>query len=135
MPELPEVETVARGLNQRIAGDVIDSVWLGEKPEPLKSPAAEIASALEHRRIVQVRRVGKHIVFDLQRSRRNSFRKAGAIDGQWIVHLGMTGRLLMASPEIAMAKAIHGSVSRPQNSHQERVAEPETVKRCRKHLC
>ena len=25
MPELPEVETVARGLNQRIAGDVIET--------------------------------------------------------------------------------------------------------------
>jgi len=107
MPELPEVETVARGLNQRIAGDVIDSVWLGEKPEPLKSSAAEIASVLEHRRIVQVRRVGKHIVFDLQRSRRNSSRKTAAIDGQWIVHLGMTGRLLIASPEIEMAKHTH----------------------------
>jgi formamidopyrimidine-DNA glycosylase len=107
MPELPEVETIARGLNQRIAGDVIDSVWLGEKPEPLKSPAAEIASVLEHQQIVQVRRVGKHIVFDLQRSRRNSSRKAAAIDGQWIVHLGMTGRLLIASPEMAMAKHTH----------------------------
>src|ERR1035441_5966319 len=95
MPELPEVETIARGLNQRIAGDVIESVWLGEKPEPLKSPAAEIASVLEHRRIVQVRRVGKHIVFDLQRSRRNMSRRAAALDGQWIVHLGMTGRLLI----------------------------------------
>src|SRR5664280_1239769 len=107
MPELPEVETVARGLNQRIAGDVIDSVWLGEKPEPLKSSAAEIASVLEHRRIVQVRRVGKHIVFDLRRSRRHTSRCAAAIDGQWIVHLGMTGRLLIASPEMETAKHTH----------------------------
>jgi formamidopyrimidine-DNA glycosylase len=107
MPELPEVETIARGLNQRIAGDVIDSVWLGEKPEPLKSPAAEIASVLEHQRIVQVRRVGKHIVFDLQRSRRTPSNKAAAFDGQWIVHLGMTGRLLIASSEMPMAKHTH----------------------------
>jgi formamidopyrimidine-DNA glycosylase len=107
MPELPEVETIARGLNQRIAGEVIDSVWLGEKPEPLKSTAAEIASVLEHRRIMQVRRVGKHIVFDLQRSRRNSSRKVPVVDGQWIVHLGMTGRLLIASPEMETAKHTH----------------------------
>ena len=65
MPELPEVETIARGLDQRIAGDIIESVWLGEKPEPLKSSAQEIASVLEHSRIARVRRVGKHIVFDL----------------------------------------------------------------------
>jgi formamidopyrimidine-DNA glycosylase len=107
MPELPEVETVARGLNQRIAGDVIESVWLGEKPEPLKSTAAEIVAVLEHRRIVQVRRVGKHIVFDLQSFRPRRSKKMAAIDGQWVVHLGMTGRLLIASPEIPMAKHTH----------------------------
>jgi len=65
MPELPEVETVARGLNQRVAGDVIESVWLGSKPEPLKSPAREIAAALQSKKIARVRRSGKHIVFDL----------------------------------------------------------------------
>ena len=68
MPELPEVETISRGLDKRIAGDVIESVWLGEKPQPLKSSAAEIAAVLEHSRIVHVRRAGKHIVFDLESS-------------------------------------------------------------------
>ena len=28
MPELPEVETIARGLAKRITGDVIESVWV-----------------------------------------------------------------------------------------------------------
>jgi formamidopyrimidine-DNA glycosylase len=67
MPELPEVETIAQGLAKRITGDVVQSVWLGEKPEPLKSPAGEIVAALEHSRIASIRRVGKHIVFDLER--------------------------------------------------------------------
>lgn len=67
MPELPEVETIARGLAKRVTGDVVESVWLGQKKEPLKSPAAEIAAALEQSRIVAVRRMGKHIVFDLNR--------------------------------------------------------------------
>ena len=66
MPELPEVETIARGLASRVTGDVIESVWLGSKPEPLKSRAAEIVATLESRRIAGVRRVGKHIVFDLE---------------------------------------------------------------------
>ena len=97
MPELPEVETVARGLDKRVAGDVIESVWLGEKPEPLKSPAREIVAVLERSRIAGVRRVGKHIVFDLQRASRN--RKAATVPhGQWIVHLGMTGRMQVAQP-------------------------------------
>jgi formamidopyrimidine-DNA glycosylase len=106
MPELPEVETIARSLDQRIAGDVVESVWLGEKPEPLKSPAKEIVAVLERARIQRVRRVGKHIVFDLDRPSRNG-RRPFAARGQWIVHLGMTGRLLIASPETEIAKHTH----------------------------
>ena len=67
MPELPEVETIARGLATRVTGDVVESVWLGQKKEPLKSPASDIAATLEHSRIAAVRRMGKHIVFDLER--------------------------------------------------------------------
>ncbi|MGC2108874.1 MAG: bifunctional DNA-formamidopyrimidine glycosylase/DNA-(apurinic or apyrimidinic site) lyase [Candidatus Korobacteraceae bacterium] len=106
MPELPEVETIARGLDKRIAGDTIESVWLGEKPEPLKSSAAEIASVLEHSRIARVRRIGKHIVFDLE-GKSGRGRKAIATRGQWIVHLGMTGQLLIASPQLELAKHTH----------------------------
>jgi formamidopyrimidine-DNA glycosylase len=65
MPELPEVETIARGLAKRVTGDVVESVWLGQKKEPLKSSASEIAATLEHSRIASVHRMGKHIVFDL----------------------------------------------------------------------
>src|SRR6266571_1123918 len=68
MPELPEVETIARGLDQRVTGDIIESVWLGQKKEPLKSPASAIAKTLEHSRIAAVRRMGKHIVFDLEQT-------------------------------------------------------------------
>jgi|SRR5437588_7133101 len=132
MPELPEVETIARGLAQRITGDVIESVWLGEKPEPLKSPAREMAATLEHTRIATVRRMGKHIVFDLQRehvaralspakavplklrgSRNKSdsgprkVQAAGQTQAQWIVHLGMTGRLQVCDPQAEMLKHTH----------------------------
>ena len=103
MPELPEVETVARGLDKHIAGDSIESVWLGSKPEPLKSSAAEIADVLECARIVHVRRVGKHIVFDLEIKKSNK----KAARAQWIVHLGMTGQLLIASPTTELAKHTH----------------------------
>jgi formamidopyrimidine-DNA glycosylase len=102
MPELPEVETIARGLAKRISGDVIESVWLGSKPEPLKSPASEIAATLQAKRIAAVRRVGKHIVFDLE-----SPRGATTPSAQWIVHLGMTGSLLVCAPELALEKHTH----------------------------
>ena len=67
MPELPEVETIARGLAKRVTGDVVESVWLGQKKEPLKSPASAIVATLEHSRIAAVRRMGKHIVFELEK--------------------------------------------------------------------
>ena len=120
MPELPEVETIARGLAKRVTGEVIESVWLGQKKEPLKSPAAEIAAVLDNRRIAKVRRVGKHIVFDLDRvervpKRTNSPKRhratgptsAGQSRAQWIVHLGMTGRLQVCDPEAESAKHTH----------------------------
>lgn len=105
MPELPEVETIARGLAQRITGDVIDSVWIGKKKEILKSRASEIATALERSRIVRVHRMGKHIVFDLQDG------AGGKRSGQWIVHLGMTGRLQVCDPKAEIEKHTHAILS------------------------
>ncbi len=61
---------------------------------------------LERSRISAVRRVGKHIVFDLEPAKRNG-RKPQERRGQWIVHLGMTGRLLIASPKTEMDKHTH----------------------------
>jgi formamidopyrimidine-DNA glycosylase len=106
MPELPEVETIARGLASRVSGDVIDSVWLGQKPEPLKSPAREIAAALEHSRISTVRRMGKHIVFDLEPNRVHR-KTTSPTQAQWIVHLGMTGRLQVCEPQAEILKHTH----------------------------
>ena len=100
MPELPEVETIANGLHKRVAGDRIEAVWVGSKPEPLKSPAGEISRTLEGAQVAQVRRVGKHIVFDLQSA-------AHPGGSQWIVHLGMTGRMLVTSPDAELPPHTH----------------------------
>jgi formamidopyrimidine-DNA glycosylase len=104
MPELPEVETIANGLHKRVAGERIESVWMGNKPEPLKSSAAEIARTLEDARVDGVRRVGKHIVFDLQPGNRHG---RGHGVSQWIVHLGMTGRMLVAASDTEIPKHTH----------------------------
>jgi formamidopyrimidine-DNA glycosylase len=108
MPELPEVETIARGLDRRLKGDVIASVWLGSKPEPLKSSAREIVETLEAKTIVGVRRVGKQIVFDLEKTGRP--KKMPGHDrsrSQWIVHLGMTGRMLVCDPDEEVPRHTH----------------------------
>jgi formamidopyrimidine-DNA glycosylase len=123
MPELPEVETIARGLAKRVTGDVIESVWLGQKKEPLKSSAHEIAAALEHTQIAAVRRMGKHIVLDLDRvasasgskhrpkksSSKTTVPSAAPTESraQWIVHLGMTGRLQVCAAQDEIAKHTH----------------------------
>ena len=115
MPELPEVETVVRGLAQTVVGDTIESVWLGSKPEPLKSPAAEIERTLQNARIAAVRRMGKHIVIELNKTRsrrakpgnsRNTAASAQAT-AQFIVHLGMTGQLLVSRPDHEVPKHTH----------------------------
>lgn len=119
MPELPEVETIARGLQKRVAGDTIDSVWLGSKPQTMKSRPAQIANTLEHTRIRGVRRMGKHIVFELDRngvSRIPSPAKARTkpkplnLRSQWIVHLGMTGRMVVCEPSVEVEKHTHAIV-------------------------
>ena len=102
MPELPEVETIANGLNKRVAGDVIESVWIGSRRQPLKSSAQEIARVLEGARIEKVRRVGKHIVADLTEAKKGHKPRA-----QWIIHLGMTGQMLVARAESDIEKHTH----------------------------
>jgi formamidopyrimidine-DNA glycosylase len=116
MPELPEVETIANGLNKRVAGDRIESVWVGSKPEPLKSSAEEISGALEGAQVERVRRVGKHIVFDLASGKNSGGR-------QWIVHLGMTGRMLVATPETEVPKHTH-LVARLASGREIRFVDP-----------
>ncbi len=119
MPELPEVETIARGLAKRVTGDVIESIWLGSKPEPLKSSAAEIEAAVVSKTILNVRRSGKHIVFDLG----SPFPATNAAAAQWIVHLGMTGRLLVCAPETEIAKHTH-AILRLRSERELRFVDP-----------
>ena len=111
MPELPEVETVANGVHQRVRGEVIESVWLSSKPEPFKTNPEAMAETLAGRRIERVYRVGKHIVFDLAprggdlaAGKAKSERKVGP---QWIVHLGMTGRLLVSDAAVPVPAHTH----------------------------
>lgn len=115
MPELPEVETVARGLANRITGDLVESIWLSSKKEPFKSPARAIALALENARVATVRRVGKQIVFDL-------VPPTGGRT-QWIVHLGMTGQLLVCSPDSEIKKHTH-AVAKLASGRELRFVDP-----------
>jgi formamidopyrimidine-DNA glycosylase len=62
MPELPEVETIARSVDERVRGDRIVEAWFGSHREPFKTPAAQQRQGLEGRVFLAVHRTGKHIV-------------------------------------------------------------------------
>lgn len=103
MPELPEVETVANGVNARVRGQRIDRVWTSGKPQTFKSSESEIVDTLTGAKIARVRRVGKTIVMDLARGDKTP--------AQFLIHLGMTGRLLVSQPEIPLPPHTHAVLS------------------------
>jgi formamidopyrimidine-DNA glycosylase len=112
MPELPEVETIARGVHERLRGDRIVEVWFGSHTQPYKTPPAEQARGLEGRTILEVHRAGKHIVCELgdgAESQRSG--KLSQATAQWIVHLGMTGRLLVTTPETPVVPHTHARLT------------------------
>ena len=123
MPELPEVETIARGVDARVRGDRIVEISFSRHREPFKTPAARQAKGLQGRTILAVHRTGKHIVCELGQASaghdldtRPLKQKAGIgqkarIDAQWIVHLGMTGRLLVTTPEAPLAAHTHARLT------------------------
>jgi len=83
MPELPEVQTVADDLNQKIKGDVITDFW-SEWPKAIKGKSlAEFSKEIVGRKILGARRIGKNIFIDLSG------------DKTLYIHLKMTGHLLV----------------------------------------
>lgn len=106
MPELPEVETVANGVNARVCGQRITAVRLSRHKEPFKTSRSQMAESLTGLRIERVHREGKHIVFDL-----TSGGCSHQTIAQWIVHLGMTGRLLVSPPAIPAPAHTHAALS------------------------
>ena len=110
MPELPEVETIARGVHTRVRNDRITNVWFSSHRQPFKTPPAKQAKGLEGRTILGVERIGKHIVVHLSAPAHPSS-KGLPPAGQWIVHLGMTGRLLVTTPDAPVAPHTHARLT------------------------
>lgn len=95
MPELPEVELVARSLNTIVSGKmIVTSQLLRQRLVPDCSPA-DFASRLNNCRINFVHRRGKHILFDLDNRQ------------TLITHLRMSGRFLHLPIESENPKFTH----------------------------
>jgi len=81
MPELPEVEVTRRSLADRLVGATIRHARPGK---PLRWPLGCAPDSLVGRRVVALRRRGKYLLLELD---------AGLL----LVHLGMSGSLLLAN--------------------------------------
>ena len=83
MPELPEVETVVRGLREPLVGRTILDVWTGW-PNTLRGmPAADFSARAHGQAVRSIHRRAKYIVCTLDHD-------------LLVVHLKMTGRLYVA---------------------------------------
>lgn len=99
MPELPEVETVVRGLRLVLPGRRIAEVRMGKTD--FVDDAASIERDLPGCRILEVRRWGKYIVLPLEHSARPGESPL------LIIHLGMTGHLTTRTPGEPVAPHTH----------------------------
>jgi formamidopyrimidine-DNA glycosylase len=99
MPELPEVETVARGLRAALPGRRILSVRLG-KTDFIEDPAA-MERDLPGSKVGSVRRHGKFLIVELESS------NGSAENFSLFIHLGMTGQIVVCPPEAPAAPHTH----------------------------
>jgi formamidopyrimidine-DNA glycosylase len=99
MPELPEVETVARGLRAVLPGRRILSVRLG-KTDFIEDPPA-VERLLPGLQIAGVRRHGKFLLVNFESS------NGVATDELLMIHLGMTGQIVTCHPDEPVAPHTH----------------------------
>ena len=95
MPELPEVETVRRSLENAVVGARITQVEVGRERTVRRSSKQALIAGLHQETFVAVRRHGKYLLFDLS---------SGNV---MMVHLRMSGRLLLAAPGDVREKHTH----------------------------
>src|SRR5215510_1245023 len=87
MPELPEVEMVARHLRALIAGRTFVKAKLLRAGLAPENPPRQFAAWMKGARVDEVGRRGKHILAHLSSGR------------TWITHLRMTGRFIYAGAD------------------------------------
>ena len=99
MPELPEVETVVRGLEASLRGRRILEVRFG-KTDFIEEPAA-LEQDLPGKEIQGVRRYGKFVILELASTNGND------LPGSLLIHLGMTGQLTVCRADARIVPHTH----------------------------
>jgi formamidopyrimidine-DNA glycosylase len=87
MPELPEVETVVRGIRPRLVGRRIVRL-VQRRPDLRTALPAQFSARVEGRRVASVERRAKYILVRLNGTEADDF---------LIIHLGMSGRLVLGA--------------------------------------
>jgi formamidopyrimidine-DNA glycosylase len=87
MPELPEVETVRRSLDAAVVGSRVAAVDIGRLRSVRRTGPEVVRAGLLGETFTGTHRRGKYLFFDL------------ANGNSMMVHLRMSGRLLLAAPE------------------------------------
>ena len=107
MPELPEVETIVRGLAPVLRGRRIAGVWSSGFALRLAQPVdvRGLRAVSEGGTIAAVRRRGKYIAVVVTPARVG--KRAAPDDSGVCVHLGMTGRLRVQPASAARAAHTH----------------------------
>ena len=105
MPELPEVETVARGLRATVLGRRILSVTL-RKTDFIDDPSL-IEQYLPGRRIDAVDRYGKFMLVRLSEAQGEKFASGDHAAAALLVHLGMTGHIASTAAAQPLGKHTH----------------------------
>ncbi len=86
MPELPEVETVRRGLDARLVGRTIEHVEVGRERTVRRTSRQEVIDGLSGATVIDTRRRGKYLLLGLDTG------------DDVMIHLRMSGRVLLADP-------------------------------------
>lgn len=87
MPELPEVETVKRGLEKQIQGKRIKNVIVGDKKLRVEYPK-DIARIIQNQKISSLDRRSKYLLINLES------------ENILVIHLGMSGKILFKDPQL-----------------------------------
>jgi len=95
MPELPEVETICKGIRPHIIGRKIERISHSGKKLRTPVPIDTMRETLTGKTIIGVHRRAKYLLIQLE-------------DGSLLaIHLGMTGNLGIFSPDREIAKHCH----------------------------
>ena len=108
MPELPEVETVVRGLQKSVLGRKILSVWIG-KSDFIDNPAEFVR--LSGQKIASIERFGKFMLLRLANGDAAEVAVEDASNPMpsLLVHLGMTGQIASTAADVPFEKHTHVS--------------------------